>query len=331
MVLWKGIFYLYREMKKYRTLLLMSTLVVVGGFSFVFAAQEHRTSTLSLAADRDQDGLSNEEEALYGTDPDRRDTDNDGYSDGVEVRSGYDPLVPASEGDRLIGIDGNVAQSISGEDIAQARHLTNELRTRVAGIAFDVMSGKQVSLDDIDKEMNDLLEGIDTFDMPPLTVDDIRIKKQDYGDLSENDRKERVRKDVLDYITALSYIISLYAPRPLNTLDEIDRFAQEVIAETAKLEDDYTNISYFKKMLPRGEKMLRELHNLEVPEVMLPLHMEGLRLAYAAISVGKSFDNVSQDDPAGLAVAFARAQAVISLAVEFSDKVDEQLSKYNIN
>lgn len=67
--------------------------------------------------DTDHDGVSDQEEALYGTDPTKVDTDNDGltdrdevkvfktdpnkadtdgdgFSDGVEVRGGYDPKGP---------------------------------------------------------------------------------------------------------------------------------------------------------------------------------------------------------------------------------------------
>ncbi len=44
--------------------------------------------------DRDQDGLSDDDESLYGTDPDHPDTDGDGYFDGHEVWNGRDPLYP---------------------------------------------------------------------------------------------------------------------------------------------------------------------------------------------------------------------------------------------
>lgn len=42
-------------------------------------------------ADADRDGLSDADEALYGTDASNSDTDGDGFSDGEEVKEGYNP------------------------------------------------------------------------------------------------------------------------------------------------------------------------------------------------------------------------------------------------
>lgn len=42
--------------------------------------------------DSDSDGLTDKEEAIYGTDPKKADTDGDGYSDGDEVKNGFNPL-----------------------------------------------------------------------------------------------------------------------------------------------------------------------------------------------------------------------------------------------
>lgn len=46
--------------------------------------------------DSDGDGLSDEEEADLGTDPNNPDTDGDGVTDGAEVDCGSDPLDPDS-------------------------------------------------------------------------------------------------------------------------------------------------------------------------------------------------------------------------------------------
>lgn len=44
-------------------------------------------------ADEDLDGLVSRDEFEAGTDPRDPDTDDDGFSDGVEVQNGYDPLI----------------------------------------------------------------------------------------------------------------------------------------------------------------------------------------------------------------------------------------------
>lgn len=44
--------------------------------------------------DTDADGLSNDDEARYGSDPNVSDTDGDGFTDGDEVEKGYSPTGP---------------------------------------------------------------------------------------------------------------------------------------------------------------------------------------------------------------------------------------------
>jgi len=64
------------------------------------------TPEISLGDDSDQDDLTDEMEAFYGTDPNNPDTDGDGFNDGDEVMRGYDPLLPGEaklDYDRLFG------------------------------------------------------------------------------------------------------------------------------------------------------------------------------------------------------------------------------------
>ncbi|MFZ6036394.1 MAG: hypothetical protein ACOYUK_04595 [Patescibacteria group bacterium] len=53
--------------------------------------------TLTSSEDSDSDGLTNVEEALYGTSLSVADTDGDGFADGQEVVSGYDPNAPVQK------------------------------------------------------------------------------------------------------------------------------------------------------------------------------------------------------------------------------------------
>jgi hypothetical protein len=52
-------------------------------------------------SDRDQDGLTDDIEAEWSTDPERADTDGDGISDAAELNAGSDPLNPASTPDSV--------------------------------------------------------------------------------------------------------------------------------------------------------------------------------------------------------------------------------------
>jgi hypothetical protein len=55
------------------------------------------------SADDDRDGLTTDQELQQGTSPQRADTDNDGLSDGDEIRQHRtDPLNPDSDGDSYL-------------------------------------------------------------------------------------------------------------------------------------------------------------------------------------------------------------------------------------
>ncbi len=53
-------------------------------------------------ADPDKDSLTNAQELKYHTDPLNPDTDNDGYPDGEEVATGYDPLLPPDKDPKVL-------------------------------------------------------------------------------------------------------------------------------------------------------------------------------------------------------------------------------------
>src|SRR3989344_7048947 len=58
---------------------------------------------LDISEDADQDGLSDQDESYWNTDFQNPDSDGDGFLDGEEVASGFDPREPSSHelGDRL--------------------------------------------------------------------------------------------------------------------------------------------------------------------------------------------------------------------------------------
>ena len=82
--------------------------------------------------DRDEDGLSDDEEAALGTDPDNPDTDGDTINDGQEVSDGTDPLEPCdSEGGTppqgiICGVEiGNTILTPDGDGINDSFRIEN--------------------------------------------------------------------------------------------------------------------------------------------------------------------------------------------------------------
>lgn len=82
--------------------LLITAGLVIGGFVLYqkISAKNQITSNRNTSnlntviIDRDHDGLTDQEEMIYGTNPTDPDTDHDGYTDGDEVKNGYNPNGP---------------------------------------------------------------------------------------------------------------------------------------------------------------------------------------------------------------------------------------------
>ncbi len=106
---------------KWTTLLVVILVVVILlGFGIFFAyrylfAQSQDPNSLIGAAwvdihtkadsDPDQDGLSDEQEAKYGSNFWEKDTDHDGFTDGEEVLHGYNPSGAGKLSDSKLNLD----------------------------------------------------------------------------------------------------------------------------------------------------------------------------------------------------------------------------------
>ena len=62
-----------------------------GEYGYAYGADNTVTKP-DMTLDSDNDGLTDAEEEVYGTDKNNSDTDGDGYTDGAEVQNGYNPL-----------------------------------------------------------------------------------------------------------------------------------------------------------------------------------------------------------------------------------------------
>lgn len=101
-------YYSIKHKKTIIALIVIVTVVISLAVSYLYATYRQNIeyqkwlaeskkydTTLKVDVDSDDDGLSDVEEATFGTDPNNPDTDGDSYKDGEEIINGFDPNEPA--------------------------------------------------------------------------------------------------------------------------------------------------------------------------------------------------------------------------------------------
>jgi hypothetical protein len=320
------------EIKKIKTTLLIFVALVVAGFSVHAIAQNNSSSNKNIFADSDQDGLSDQEELAYGTDPNLPDTDMDGYSDGIELKSGYDPLKPAP-GDKIVSSSNKLeTEGVGGEqEVAVNENLTQELSAGVASLISNANSGDgNVNLADIDELVQNTLNSKISFeDLPDVDESLIKIKKQNYSSLSDEKREEREKEDAVEYLTAVSYLAINNLPYSISSEKDIKTFANDFMSQVETFSTSLSNVSYFEELAGKAEGSMDQLQEIEVPENFLELHIKGLKILKYAVSLG---DEVKPDssDPIETIANLSKVEGLLTLVSDFTQEVESEFSELGI-
>lgn len=310
---------MYKKVKKSFLPIFLFSGLLVFSLSFFAVAQELKTSEKNIFLDSDQDGLSDEEERLYGTDPFNPDTDGDGYSDGVEVRSGYDPLKPAP-GDKIIeSEDSTTPQAVLSP--ADEENLTNEISIEIANLISQKEGENQdIALDDLDALIQQVAgEELDFDSLPEIDESEIKIKKQKYSGLSAEEKAEKEKKDSQEYLVSIAYILIANSPQNISKKEDLDSFSGQISKEMEAFAYNLYDTSYFESLAERGEKTLEQMKDVEVPEKHLDLHKKGLKLARYAVSL-KDTAKPDPEDPVKTITNFSKVQSIINLSYEYSQE-----------
>jgi len=302
------------------------SILIVSAFSFFTFADD---STLTLFEDYDRDGLSNAEEESFGTNPKKSDSDGDGYSDGVEIESGYDPLIPAP-GDKIIV---KKEPAIITAAPSQTTNVTRKISEDLVSYLADAQESgdTNVTSEEFSQVISDAVEKEVTFESTePIDLSTITIKDQSYPDLSEKKKKEKIKEDAIEYITATSYIFISNFPE--GFFDQgIDSFQIELMQNFNTLSQSLTSFTFFENMAENAIKAEKQLQELAVPEDMLELHTEGLYLLRYSGDIYETNDyKNASSDIAPMIAALAQMQGVVELTLQFQEKFRTKLTQYDI-
>ncbi|MEA1937269.1 MAG: Ig-like domain-containing protein [Patescibacteria group bacterium] len=110
-----------------------------------------QTAPIAFMIDSDEDGLPDDLEKRIGTDPNKANTDNDGYKDGEEVKNGYNPFGDGNLKNELSPIDEAILQNKSlghpkteGEETKDLviKNITNTVNEQTGDTKGYTLSGK---------------------------------------------------------------------------------------------------------------------------------------------------------------------------------------------
>ena len=321
---------MYIKIKHIKQFLLISAIIFFAGFNYFIYVKADNTKSgnqksCDTAIDSDCDGLTNAEEKLYGTDPNNPDTDGDGYSDGVEVKSGYDPLKPAP-GDKITSITDSTSSPISTQ--ASNNNSLTETFSKDFDSFLKSKGSTPISTDDVntfvDSELASKTDNHVTFDtLPEIDSSQIKILKQNYAGLSDAEKKQRLANDANRYLEQVLYLLVSNAPNAITSKSDFYTLQQEFINHLSELSKPNPDLSYFSDLGNRIEVVMSQINDIEVPETMLDLHIKFLRLAKGLLTMRDlpSADN----DPLGKMLILTKESDFIKL---YSDFFTNDLQNY---
>lgn len=307
-------------------------------FGVFSLADDQTVSNKNIFQDTDQDGLSNEEERLYGTDPEKTDTDSDGYTDGTEIKSGYNPLKPAP-GDKLVteqngsSIDQTSSTTKpSDTQTATKTNLTEELSAKVADTFKDKASQNQeLSLDELRNTIQETLnEKVTADSLPEIDKSSIKVKKQKYSQLSEEERAAKLKEDALEYATAVGYILVNNSPVPIHSEDDPQKLYSFVDSQAPSLLIG-NNASLLSDLGEKSDSILEQLNGITVPENMIDTHVKALGIMQYASSLQKDFHPNNTADPLANIVVLSKTRGLLNLFTAFSNEMIDALKQNGVS
>lgn len=314
---------MYIKIKNLKKFLLFSSCLFFAGFNYLtyVKADETKTAktiTCDKQTDTDCDGLTNSEEKLYKTNPENADTDRDGYSDAVEIKSGYDPTKPAP-GDRVVSIE---TESVSSQQVTETESellttgFIQELQDYTNGQENNEMTASELQshmTTALNSEMGDKM----TWESLSATVDKTKIKtlNQTYPTLSSKARQEKIKQDSYDYTMKIGYLIDSNLPVLILGNSDLETFGNSLKEHLFTLTTDTPDIEYFVDLGNRLELFSNQMNNVEVPETMLAIHIKLLGFVNGLLSMREVASPLN--DPLATMVIFSKVYNLTDLASDF--------------
>ncbi|EKE18608.1 MAG: hypothetical protein ACD_9C00287G0002 [uncultured bacterium] len=308
---------MYIKIKHIKFTLLVSACIIFAGANyFTYVKADSLAGNCGKVDDSDCDGLTNEEEISYGTDSKNSDSDGDGYSDGVEVKSGYNPTKPAP-GDKILSTTSD--NGIVGT--SNQPSLTNDLAQKMDAL-IQSKEGSSISQNDLQNLLDETLQE-KTGDLanwetlPEIDISQLKIIDQTYTSLTAEEKKKKLQQDATTYIVKISYLLASNAPNAMLADDDLKDLWTDFVTNFSSLSTLNPNFEYFEQLENRVGLFSQQAMEIEVPETMVELHLKFIRLARGFSMLGETYSKNAQDPMSNL-IVISRISNFVNLFVDFS-------------
>lgn len=316
---------MYIKIKHIKNSLLILACIFFAGVNYLtYVKADVTKQDCNNNLDSDCDGLTNEEEIAYKTDSLVIDTDGDGYSDGVEVSSGYDPTKEAP-GDKIVAST-STGSSSGLQSSGDSTNLTEQYMQDLKEFT-DSKNSQTISASEIqafsESQLADKIKIITSDTLPAVDESQIKVLAQDYGTLSAAESKKRMQQDALQYLYQIIYLLVSNAPTQISNSDELAAFSDDFMNRLSDL-DSSQNIAYFSDLGDRLNSFSEQLITIETPETMLDLHIKFIRIVNGVTALREQ-KNSSTNDPLGKMVTLNQVR---DLSVIFGDFLNNEFLNY---
>lgn len=272
-------------------------------------------NTADANKDSDNDGLKDWQEIqIYQSDPCKTDSDGDGYLDGEEVTSGYNPVIKAP-GDELPGTLPKGPRPLP-ENLTKA--LSSALAQQIVAGKIDsfTQSGQILSAAELAKypaiqQSVQQLMSAGNLLFAPEAIDESQIKTT-----SDNSKPALIK--YFDDIKNAIY------PQGLTASDIKESDA--VVFLNAMESNDFSELN---STLNEYLEIYARLKKVVVPTNIIPLYKEQLDIYSITIKIYQAI-RVSSDDPLKASLALQSHSDLLKKYNNWTSKIQDFLSSMNI-
>lgn len=258
------------------------------------------TKTGTTKSDIDQDGLFDEEEPIYRTDPLNPDTDGDGFLDGEEINSGHDPLIPGPD-DLLLLSNINLTQKLATLTVSGLHEGSLKLDSPKFDESINILVSSV-----IDDALSDLNTSID-------------VGKLSFSDSNKSNQEK--------YIREISEIYKKFLSAYITELNDLEKNLAE-IGKSGFANQKVKN--YYENKAFEFKEVFNKLLTVNIPENWRTNHLNLLSIVGQLVEIN-SYIASGDIDPIKALIGLNRLIEILDVVPAITNSYLTEIKKEGLN